>query len=104
MERKGKPAKLGGYLFRPPLCFPLRPAAFLSLLVDALSVFLVVALSPSKDLFPVRLVPAHIIGTALFAAFLTLAFVISNTMLTVLGAPCLEIGAAPFPLLRCERL
>jgi hypothetical protein len=24
-------------------------------------------------------------------------------MLAVLGAPCLEIGAASFPLLRCER-
>jgi hypothetical protein len=73
-------------------------------LVDALSVFFVVALPPSKDFLPVRLVPARIISTALFAAFLALAFVIGNTMLAVLGAPCLEIGAAPFPLLRCERL
>ena len=51
-----------------------------------------------------RIVPARVISTALFAAFLALAFVIGNTMLTVRGAPCLEIGAAPFPLLRCERL
>jgi hypothetical protein len=25
-------------------------------------------------------------------------------MLAVLGAPCFEISAAPFPLLRCEML
>jgi hypothetical protein len=82
----------------------LRPATFLPLLVDTLSIFLVVALPPSKDLFPVRLIPACVIGTALKAAFLALAFVIGNTMLAVLGAPCLEIGAAPLPLLRCQRL
>ena len=73
MGRKGKPASWGGYLLLPLLCFPLRPATFLPLLVDALSVFFVVALPPSKDLFPVRLVSAHIISTALFAAFLALA-------------------------------
>jgi hypothetical protein len=67
-------------------------------LVDALSIFFVAALPPSKDLFPVRLIPARIINTALFAAFLALASVIGNTMLAVLGAPGLEIGAAPFPL------
>jgi hypothetical protein len=73
-------------------------------LVDTLSIFLVVALPPRKDLFPVRLIPAHVIGTALFAALLAVAFVIGNTVLAVLGTPCLEIGAAPFPLLRCQRL
>jgi hypothetical protein len=79
-------------------------ATFLPLLVDTLSIFLVVALPPSKDLFPVRLVPPRIISTALFTALLALAFVIGNTMLAVLGAPCLEIGAAALPLLRCQRL
>jgi hypothetical protein len=59
---------------------------------------LVVAFPPSEDLFPVRLVPPHVISTSLFAAFLALAFVIGGTMLAVLGTPCLEIGAAPFPL------
>jgi hypothetical protein len=77
----------------------LGPATFLPLLVDTLSIFLVVALPPSKDLFPVRLVPPRIISTALLTALLALAFVIGNTMLAVLGAPCLEIGAAAFPLL-----
>jgi hypothetical protein len=67
-------------------------------LVDTLSIVLVVALPPRKDLFPVCLIPARVISTALFAAFLALAFVIGNTMLAVLGAPCLEIGAAPLPL------
>ena len=65
----------------------LRPPTFLPLLVDTLSIFLIVALPPSKDLFPVRLIPARVIGAALFAAFLTLAFVIGNTMLAMLGAP-----------------
>src|SRR6516164_7018981 len=85
---------LAGQLFRLSL---LQPATFFTLLVDALSIFLVVALPPSKDLFPVRLVPTRIISTALFAAFLALAFVIGNAMLAVLSAPCLKIGAAPFP-------
>jgi hypothetical protein len=56
-------------------------------LVDTLSIFLVVALPPSKDLFPVRLVPPPIISTALFTALLALAFIIGNTMLAVLNAP-----------------
>src|ERR1700675_2272705 len=56
-----KTSRLGGYLLRPSLCFPVRPATFLPPLVDALSIFFVVALSPGKDFFPVRRVPARII-------------------------------------------
>ena len=97
VRRRTKTSRLGSYLLRPSLCFPLRPATFLPLFVDTLSIFFVVALPPSKDLFPVRLVPARIISAALFTEFLALAFVVGNTVLAVLSAPCLKIGAAPFP-------
>jgi hypothetical protein len=52
----------------------LGPATFLPLLVYTPSIFLVVALPPGKDLFPVRLVPPRIISTAMFTALLALAF------------------------------
>ena len=71
----------GCALLHPSRCFPMGPATFFPLFVDALSIFFVVALPPRKHFLPVSLVPARIISTALFPAFLTAAFVIGNTML-----------------------
>jgi hypothetical protein len=67
--------------------------------LDAVLIFLVPALLPGENMFPIFLMPPFIKGKALIAVFLAVAFIIGMTVLSVFIPPPLVIGATLLPVL-----